>query len=171
MESVRACKSRSIHLSLDSRHQPCSWKPCIERRGRISEFARIRMDPCLERGQESRGWLENAHGSRFESLRHGLFTFLFHESLSLSLLPSVARRKERFTRPAIRLHTFETCVNGGREATWGNSHRGTLQRNSWKFYSWFLRERRRYIYIYIYVAPSSRKEEEQVGEINLCKCV
>lgn len=27
------------------------------------------------------------------------------------------------------------------------------------------------IYIYIYVAPSSRKEEEQVGEINLCKCV
>ena len=25
--------------------------------------------------------------------------------------------------------------------------------------------------IYIYVAPSSRKEEEQVGEINLCKCV
>lgn len=67
------------------------------------------------------------------------FTFLFHRlslSLSYPLLYSAAIRQERFTRPDIRLHTFETCVNGGREAT-ATGVRFSLahQQNSWKFYS------------------------------------
>lgn len=148
MESVRACKSRSIHLSLDSRHQP----------------GRVPGNPASNGGDALAslhvyGWTRVSSADRkavadwrmptgvVSSLSATVFLHSYSTSLSLSLLPSVARRKERFTRPAIRLHTFETCVNGGREATWGNSHRGTLQRNSWKFYSWFLRERRRYIYI------------------------
>lgn len=88
------------------------------------------------------------------------FTFLFHRfSLSYPLLYSAAIRQERFTRPDIRLHTFETCVNGGREATATGVRFSRINRTLENFTLALLRERR-------YVAPSRRrKEEEEVRDV------
>lgn len=134
MESVRARKSCS----------PTNWLDATNLVPGSSALASLHTDvyTAESRARFSRigkpwssGWLENAHGSRFvlES-----FYILIPPSLSLSypLLYSAAIRQERFTRPDIRLHTFETCVNGGREAT-ATGVRFSLahQQNSWKFYS------------------------------------
>lgn len=134
MESVRARKSCS----------PTNWLDATNLVPGSSALASLHTDvyTAVSRARFSRigkpwssGWLENAHGSRFvlES-----FYILIPPPLSLSypLLYSAAIRQERFTRPDIRLHTFETCVNGGREAT-ATGVRFSLahQQNSWKFYS------------------------------------
>lgn len=132
MESVRARKSCS----------PTNWLDATNLVPGSSALASLHTDvyTAVSRARFSRigkpwssGWLENAHGSRFvlES-----FYILIPPFLSLSLLYSAAIRQERFTRPDIRLHTFETCVNGGREAT-ATGVRFSLahQQNSWKFYS------------------------------------
>lgn len=128
MESVRARKSCS----------PTNWLDATNLVPGSSALASLHTDvyTAVSR-KESRGVAADWRMPTGVVSSSSPFTFLFHRlSLSYPLLYSAAIRQERFTRPDIRLHTFETCVNGGREAT-ATGVRFSLahQQNSWKFYS------------------------------------